>query len=76
MFYYILCMSRHNEPDQVECKYCGEVFKSDNEMDAKTKEGVHRAEEHVSKDDGIAGHKKNDKNILDKWKGEKEGGRA
>jgi len=32
--------------ETAECPYCGEVFESDEEGDATTKEGIHRANEH------------------------------
>lgn len=57
--------------DTAECPYCGEVFESDDEGDADTKEGIHRAEEHVnnssSKDTKSSS---SGSNIVRKWKTE------
>ncbi len=57
--------------ETAECPYCGEVFESDEDGDAITKEGIHRAEEHVnnggSKDTGSSSK---GSNIVRKWKTE------
>lgn len=57
--------------DSVECPYCGEVFQSDEEGDATTKEGIHRAEEHVN-NSGSSDTSNSSKgsNIVRKWKTE------
>lgn len=55
--------------DQVECPYCGEVFEGDEEQDARTKEGVHRAQEHVNTDNKDTETGKG-KNIINRWKSE------
>jgi hypothetical protein len=57
--------------EKAECPYCGEVFHSDEEGDATTKEGIHRAEEHVnngSSDETTS--KSKGSNIVRKWKSE------
>jgi sarcosine oxidase delta subunit len=53
--------------ETVECPYCGEVFEGEDEADARTKEGVHRAEEHVNQSDTTSKATKG-RNIIDKWK--------
>jgi uncharacterized Zn finger protein (UPF0148 family) len=60
-------MSMENE--QVECPYCGETFEGDGETDARTKEGVHRAEEHVNESESTKKASKG-RNIIDDWKTE------
>jgi uncharacterized Zn finger protein (UPF0148 family) len=57
--------------DEVECPYCGEVFHSDEEEDATTKEGIHRANEHVNNSPSEESSKsKSGSNIIRKWKTE------
>lgn len=55
--------------DKVECPYCGETFHGDDESDARTKEGIHRAEEHVNNDQSTNKANKGI-NIVNKWKSE------
>ena len=57
--------------DTQECPYCGEVFHYDDESSAITKEGIHRAEEHVN-NNSSSDTKKTSKgsNIVRKWKSE------
>lgn len=59
-----------DDDDTVECPYCGEVFESDEEQDARTKEGVHRTEEHVNKESGVKKKERNNtkESILEKYK--------
>jgi uncharacterized Zn finger protein (UPF0148 family) len=57
------------EQEQVECPYCGETFEGDSEADARTKEGVHRAEEHVNDSESTSKASKG-RNIIDDWKTE------
>lgn len=52
---------------EVECPYCGEVFTGTEDMDARTQEGVHRAEEHVNDNSSETKHSKGT-NIVNKWK--------
>lgn len=54
---------------EVECPYCGEVFEGESEADARTKEGVHRAEKHVNESDSTKKASKG-QNIVDEWKTE------
>lgn len=54
---------------EVECPYCGEVFEGETEADARTKEGVHRAEEHVNDNESTSKASKG-RNIIDDWKTE------
>ncbi|MFB6181225.1 MAG: hypothetical protein ABEJ93_05095 [Candidatus Nanohalobium sp.] len=49
-----------------ECPYCGKVFEGE---DAVTREGVHRAEEHVNQNQSTAKSSKG-QNIVDEWKSE------
>ena len=53
--------------EEVECPYCGQVFTGDEDQDARTKEGVHRAEEHVN-DNSSDTKKSKGTNIVNKWK--------
>lgn len=55
--------------ETVECNYCGEVFESDENRSATIKEGVHRAEEHVDKEDEVASKDyKENKSIIEDYK--------
>lgn len=57
--------------DSEECPYCGEVFHSDEESDATTKEGIHRANEHVNNSSSSESTKSSKgSNIVRKWKTE------
>lgn len=57
--------------DTAECPYCGEVFESDEEGDADTKEGIHRAEEHVNNSSSKETKSSSSgSNIVRKWKTE------
>ena len=57
--------------DEAECPSCGEVFHSDEEQDATTKEGIHRANEHVSNNpSNDTSSSKSDGDIIRKWKTE------
>lgn len=49
-----------------ECPYCGEVFEGE---DATTREGIHRAEEHVNDNESTSSASKG-QNIVDEWKSE------
>lgn len=55
--------------DTAECPYCGETFESDDDQDAITKEGIHRAEEHVNDEQTTKSANKGI-NIVNKWKSE------
>ena len=57
------------ETSEVECPYCGETFEGETEADARTQEGVHRAEEHVNESDSTQKASKG-RNIIDDWKTE------
>ena len=57
------------ENAEIECPYCGEVFRGESEADARTKEGVHRAEKHVNDGDSTQKASKG-RNIIDDWKTE------
>lgn len=54
---------------EVECPYCGEVFRGETEADARTQEGVHRAENHVNDGQSTTKASKG-RNIIDEWKTE------
>ncbi len=56
-----------SDMSKAECPYCGEVFHGDDESDAITKEGIHRAQEHVSNDDNDT-KKSKGRNIVNQWK--------
>ena len=56
--------------DTAECPYCGKVFESDDEGDAITKEGIHRAEEHVNNSSSDTSSSSKGSNIVRKWKTE------
>lgn len=56
--------------ETAECPYCGEVFESDEEGDATTKEGIHRANEHVNNSGSEESSKQKGSNIIRKWKTE------
>lgn len=55
--------------ETVKCPYCGDVFEGDTEIDARTKEGIHRAENHVNESDSTSKATKG-RNIIDDWKTE------
>lgn len=57
------------EEDTAECPYCGETFEGDGDQDAITKEGIHRAEEHVNNESPDSTNSKG-KNIINRWKTE------
>lgn len=55
--------------EQVKCKYCGEVFEGETKIEAETKEGVHRTEEHVENEGNISKTGKDtNQNMVNKWK--------
>lgn len=56
--------------ETAECPYCGEVFESDEDGDAITKEGIHRAEEHVNNSSTESSTSSKGSNIVRKWKTE------
>jgi len=57
--------------DTAECPYCGEVFESDEDSSAQTKEGIHRAQEHVSNNSSSdSSSSSKGSNIVRKWKTE------
>lgn len=58
-----------NMTEEAECPYCGETFHSDEDQDAQTKEGIHRAQEHVN-DEEATNRTNKGKNIVNKWKSE------
>jgi len=64
--------------DEVECGWCGKTFKSDEEMTAYEKEGLHRAKQHINADENIEKpDETHDKSIVDEWKQKNErGGKA
>lgn len=49
-----------------KCPYCGETFEGE---DAITREGIHRAEEHVNQNESTTTASKG-QNIVDEWKSE------
>ncbi|MFB6202914.1 MAG: hypothetical protein ABEK01_00310 [Candidatus Nanohaloarchaea archaeon] len=55
--------------ESAECPYCGETFHSDEDGDAITKEGIHRAQEHVNNNGGNETRKSKGQNIVNEWKG-------
>lgn len=55
--------------EKTSCPYCGEEFESDDDQDAITKEGIHRAEEHVNDETSTKKANKGN-NIVNKWKSE------
>jgi hypothetical protein len=55
--------------DSAECPYCGETFHTDDDQTAQTKEGIHRAQEHVNDEESTSTTNKG-KNIVSKWKSE------
>jgi uncharacterized Zn finger protein (UPF0148 family) len=55
--------------ETVECPYCGETFEGESAADARTKEGVHRAENHVNNNESTKKASKG-RNIVDDWKSE------
>jgi uncharacterized Zn finger protein (UPF0148 family) len=55
--------------NEVECPYCGEVFTGETEADARTEEGVHRAQEHVNDNQSTQKASKG-RNIINEWKTE------
>lgn len=65
--YFEVTLSMANA--EVECPYCGEIFEGESEADARTKEGVHRAEEHVNDSESTQKASKG-RNIIDDWKTE------
>jgi len=56
--------------ESVECPYCGESFEGETAADARTKEGVHRAENHVNNNSETKKKASNGKSIVDEWKTE------
>lgn len=56
--------------ETVECPYCGEVFEGEDESEARTKEGIHRAQEHVNNNSESESKSTKGKNIIDDWKTE------
>jgi len=51
------------------CPFDGEEFTGETRTEALTKEGVHRAENHVKSDDRYGGEQENDGiTIVDTWK--------
>ena len=51
------------------CPYDGKEFTAETRAQAATKEGVHRAENHVKADDRYGGEQENDGiTIVDTWK--------
>lgn len=55
--------------ETVECPYCGEVFEGEDEAEARTKEGIHRANNHVNESESSSKSTKG-RNIIDEWKSE------
>ena len=55
--------------ETVKCPYCGEVFEGEDEIEARTQEGIHRAENHVNEGESTSKAKKG-RNIIDEWKTE------
>lgn len=55
--------------NEVECPYCGETFTGETEDEARTQEGVHRAQEHVNENQSTQKVSKG-RNILNDWKAE------
>jgi uncharacterized Zn finger protein (UPF0148 family) len=56
--------------ESVECPYCGESFEGETSADARTKEGVHRAENHVNNNNESKKKASSGKSIVDDWKSE------
>lgn len=55
--------------EEVECRYCGKVFKAEEKHEAKTKEGIHRSEEHVNDGANISKTGKDtNENKINDWK--------
>jgi len=55
--------------ETVECPYCGEVFEGEDEAEARTQEGIHRANNHVNESETTSKSTKG-RNIIDDWKSE------
>lgn len=56
--------------ETVDCPYCGETFEGESEGDARTKEGVHRAENHVNNNSESTKKASKGRSIVDDWKSE------
>lgn len=62
--------------DEVECGWCGQTFKTDENMTAYEKEGIHRAKEHIKTDEQITKPTREDKNhtnLVDEWEKSNQG---
>ncbi len=55
--------------ETVDCPYCGKTFEGEDETEARTKEGIHRAEAHVNGTESKTKASKG-RNIIDEWKTE------
>lgn len=63
-------MEEHrSNQDELECPYCGETFKTDEESTAFHKESVHKASKHINSDEKIEQpDETHDRNLIDEYK--------